>query len=136
MLNISTKKIAQAVYEASLEMEGKNLDSILSSTTDFLMERNIMGKAPEVLSHLQKIIDKKEGVIRAHIETPHPLSKETSDILEDELKKRYNVNKIHLEVVENKKHLGGIKIQVADEVINLTLSTRLHQLQNYLITQI
>lgn len=136
MLNISTKKIAQAVYEASQEMEGKNLENILSSTTDFLMERNMMGKAPEVLSHLQKIIDKKEGIVRAHIETPYPLSKETSDALIEELKKRYKVNKIHLEVVENKKHLGGIKIQVADEVINLTQATRLHQLQNYLISQI
>ena len=136
MLNISTKKIAQAVYEASKEMEGKDLENILSSTTDFLMERNMMGKAPEVLSHLQKIIDKKEDTVRAHIETPYPLSRQTSEALATELKKRYGVNKIHLEIVENKKHLGGIKIQVADEVINLTLSTRLHQLQNYLTSQI
>lgn len=136
MSDISTKKIAQAVYEASKDREGKDLEAILSSTTDFLMERNMMGKAPEVLSHLQKIIDKKEGVIRAHIETPYPLSKKTLESISDELKKRYKVNKIHLEVVENKKHLGGIKIQVADEVINLTLATRLHKLQNYLTSQI
>jgi len=136
MLNISTKKIAQAVYEASKDREGEDLETILTSTTDFLMERNMMGKAPEVLSHLQKIIDKNESKIRAHIETPYPLSDKTREAISDELKKRYKVNKIHLEIVENKKHLGGIKVQVGDEVINLTLATRLHQLQNYLTSQI
>jgi len=136
MLNISTKKIAQAIYEASKDREGKDLETILSSTTDFLTERNIMGKAPEVLSHLQKIIDKKESTIRAHIETPYPLSSKNKEAISNELKKRYKVNKIHLEIIENKKHLGGIKIQVGDEVINLTLATRLHQLQNYLTSQI
>ena len=109
MSDISTKKFAQAIYEASKEREGKDLETILSSTTDFLMERNMMGKAPEILSHLQKIIDKKEGVVRARIETPYQLSKETAEAISEELKKRYNVKKIHLETIENKKHLGGIK---------------------------
>lgn len=136
MLDLSTKKIAQAVYEASLEMEGKDLDVIMASTTDFLMERNLMGKAPEVLSHLQKIVDKKDGLVRVSVETASPMSKEVTDDLIEKLKERYKVDKINLHVIENKKLLGGIKIKVYDEVINLTLSTRLHHLQNYLISQI
>ncbi len=95
----------------------------------------MIGKSPEILSHLQKIIDEKEGVVRAHIETAHPL-RETTISHQKELVKRYNAKEVKLEIVENKNHLGGIKIQVADEVINLTLANKLHQLQDYLNSQI
>jgi len=136
MSQLSEKKVAQAIYEASKEREGKDLDLIIESTTDFLIEKGMIGKSPEILSHLQKIIDEKEGMVRAHVETAHPLSETTTANLKKELQERYNAKDVKLEIVENKKLLGGIKIQVADEVINLTLAKKLHQLQDYLNSQI
>jgi F0F1-type ATP synthase delta subunit len=136
MSKLSPQKFAQAVYEASKEREGKDLDMVLASTADFLIEKGMIGKSPEILSHLQRIIDENDGVIRVHVETAHPLRDTTISHLKKELMKRYNAKEVKLEIVENKNHLGGIKIQVADEVINLTLAKKLHQLQDYLNSQI
>lgn len=132
MTKLSTKKIAQAIHEVLKEREGKDMDTVIKTTTEFLIEKKMVGKSPEILQHLEKMIDEKEGIIRAHIETAHPLDEETTDLLKEHLLKRYKAKNIKIEIVENKDHIGGIKIQVRDEVINLTIAKRLHQLDNYL----
>lgn len=136
MTKLSTKKIAQAIFEASQEREGKDLDIVIKTTAEFLTEKKMVGKSPEILQHLEKMIDEKEGIIRAHIETAHHLDHETIDLLKKHLIKRYKAKDIKMEIVENKDHIGGIKIQVNDEVINLTIAKRLHQLENYLNSQV
>lgn len=133
MATVSTKTIAQAIYEASHGKEGKDLSVVLENTTKILAAKHLLSKAPEILSELQDIIDKKEGIVRAHVESSHKLSKAIHDEIEDELKKRYKAKEVHLEVTENPKLLGGMKIQVRDEIIDLTLATKINQLQHYLI---
>ena len=135
MATVSTKSFAYVIFEASVGKTGKELDAVLSNATKILSDKHLFGKKEEILQHLQDIIDEKDGVVRAHIETASKLSKDALTEIEHELKSRYKAKEIHLEVTENKKYLGGLRIQVGDEVIDLTLSNKIHQLQNYLITQ-
>ncbi len=134
MAIVSTKSFAYAIMEASEGKTGKELETVLSNATKILSDKHLLGKKEEILNHLQDIIDQKNGVVRAHIETASKLSKDALTEIEHELKSRYKAKEIHLEVTENKKYLGGLRIQVGDEVIDLTLSNKIHQLQNYLIT--
>ena len=134
MAVVSTKSVAYAIYEASEGKTGKDLDVILSNATKILSDKHLISKKEEVLNYLQNIIDEKEGIVRAHIESATILSKTTLADIEKELKARYKEKEIYLDVTENTKYLGGIRIQVGDEVIDLTLRNKIHQLQNYLIT--
>ena len=134
MAAVSTKSFAYAILEASEGKTGRELDAVLSNATKLLSDKHLLGKKEEVLQYLQNIIDEKDGVIRAHIESPSKLSQKALDEIEQELKARYKAKEVYLDITENKKYLGGLRIQIGDEVIDLTLLEKIHQLQNYLIT--
>jgi len=132
MATLSTKNIAYALYEATKDKQGKDLETALSNGVAFLANKHLLSRTSEILRELEKIIDEKEGVVRARVETSRKLTKGMEAELEKEIKERYKAKEVHLDTAENRTLLGGLKIQVGDEVIDLTLSHKLAQLQNHL----
>jgi F-type H+-transporting ATPase subunit delta len=133
MATITPKTAALALYEATKGKQGKDLESVLANGVIFLKEKQLLSKAPEILKYLQELIDKDNGIIRAHVESGHELTKKMTDEIESELKKRYNAKEVELESKVDEKHLGGLKIEIGNEIIDLTLRHKIDQLQNYLM---
>ncbi len=129
----STKTFAEAIYQTTHNKSGVELENALSNTIDFLNKNQMLGKSKEILSHLEKIIDKKDGIIRAKIISNNILSKKILDELEENLKKRYLAKAVDINNINDESLLGGMKIEVNDEIIDLSLSNRLHKLQAHLI---
>lgn len=129
----SLKTVAEAIYETTHGKTGAELSTALSNVVSFLDTHQLLGKSKEILSLLEQNIDMKEHIVRAKVTTALPLSKKFHDELEDNLKKRYKAKEIEIDTVENKNIINGIKIEVGDEIIDLTLAHRLHQLQTHLI---
>ena len=48
------------------------------------------------------------------------------------MKKRYSAKEVALNPVLDKTLLGGMRVEVSDEVIDLTLKNKVEQLQKYL----
>lgn len=134
MATLSTKNLAQAIYEASHDKEGKELSVILANATQMLADKNLLSRAKDILQSLQDIFDKENGVVRVYVESTNKLSKDSLDEIESEIKKRYKAKEVYIEAIINEEHLGGIKIRVADEIIDLTLAHRIKALQDHLIT--
>lgn len=133
MATISTKNLAQSIYESSKEKDGAVLDTILLNAVTLINKKHLMSKSKEILSSLEKIIDKDEGLVRAKVSSKSKLDKKTADEIEDFIKKRYKAEKVILEFEINEKLLGGIKIQIGDEIIDTTLKNKIRKLENYLI---
>ena len=133
MANISTKNIAQALYEATYEKSGKELEEVISGAMKFLSEKRLLGKSKEILNNLEILIDKREGITRAVVTSKEKLRKSERDEIEELLRKRYKVKDVLMSEVEDKNILGGIKIEVGDEVVDLSLRSSMNQLQNYLL---
>jgi F-type H+-transporting ATPase subunit delta len=129
----STKTIAEALHESTKGKTGANLTLAISNVVEFMDKNNLLGKSKEILAHLQIIIDKEEHVLRAKVNVAEPLTKKMTDELEESLKKRYGAKEVELEITEDINLISGLKVEVNDEVIDLTLSHRLHQLQTHLI---
>jgi F-type H+-transporting ATPase subunit delta len=134
MASISIKNLAHAIYESSFEKEGASLDEILAKSVIFLRDKNLIGKKEEILKELEKIINKKEGIIKAKISTSTKLNDQAEKEIIEFIKKKYQAQTVEIEKYEDKKLLGGIKIEIGDEIIDTTLSNKIIQLQNYLIT--
>ncbi len=128
----STKTIAEAIYEATRGKSGAELTRTLKNTVEFFDKNQLHGKSKEILSHLENVIDREEGVIRAKIKSADTLPKKMIEELEENLKKRYRANEVAIEESIDKRLIGGLKIEVNGEVIDLSLSHRLHQLQTHL----
>lgn len=133
MATISIKNIAEAIYESGKDKSGVTLADTMKNATKILAEKHLLGKAPQILEKLEQITDSKESIVRAKITSANKLPKKDTDEIGELIKKRYRAKEVEMNFIENKDLLGGIKIEVGDEVINMTLRNKLDRLQDYLI---
>jgi F-type H+-transporting ATPase subunit delta len=135
MAVISINNLARAIYESSLGKSGSMLDVVTSNAVDLIKKKHLMNKSKEILSSLEKIFDKNEEVVRAKVSTRIKIDKKIAEEIEDFIKKKYKVKDTVLDFQVDAKLLGGIKIEIGDEIIDTTLKNKIKKLENYLITQ-
>lgn len=135
MATISINNLARAIYESSQGKDGIELDAITKNVVNLISKKHLMSKSKEILTQLEKIVDKKNEVIRAKISSRKKVDKKITDEIEDFIKKKYKAQNTVLEFEIDEKLLGGIKIEVGDEIIDTTLKNKIKKLENYLITQ-
>ena len=136
MTAISNKNIAHAIYLAS---KGKNQEEqflISKKFIQFLIKRRLLSKSKEILAHLNKIINEHEGRIEAKVYSSEKIDEKTNKEIAYALTKRYSAKEINLVEVLDENLIGGLKIEVNDEVIDLTLRNRMKKLQEYLTSKI
>jgi len=135
MATISIKNIASAIYESSYGKEGAELNDVTKKSVDLISKKHLLSKSKEILSQLEKIVDKEEEIVRAKVSSRIKIDKKIVDDIEEFIKKKYKVKNTVLEFDIDEKLLGGIKIQIGDEIIDTTLKNKIKKLQNYLINQ-
>ena len=133
MASISIKNLAQAIYDSTKDLEGSNLDKMIDKNVVFLKNKNLIGKKEEILKALQKIVDKENHTINAKISVGSKIKTEHKKELEEFIKKKYKAKEVTLEIKEDSKLLGGMKIEIGDDIIDGTLLGKINQLQTYLI---
>ena len=133
MASISIKNLARAIYESSYGKEGNDLDLILEKSSIFIRDKNLLGRKEEILEAIENIINKENGVIKIRVSTSDKLKDDLQKEIEEFIKKKYKAKEVLIEKVENTKLLGGIKIEIGNDIIDTTLSNKVYQLQNYLI---
>lgn len=132
MANISNNDIAKAIYESSKDKHGSELNTTLSNVTKFLARKRLLLKVPDILRSLQNIINKEEGRLEVSIQSVRKLSEIHKAEIEHSLKERYGVKEVILNEKIDDKLIGGIRIEMRDEVIDLSIKNRIGQLQEYL----
>jgi|SRR3989344_5562926 len=133
MAKISPKNIAEAVYGVSQGKSGHDLAFILKRSVVMLQKKRMLGKSKEVLNALQEIFDKKTNTIRIKVTSTKGIGHQEKSKLEHEIKERYKAQNVESEFFEDKELLGGMKIEVGDEVLDTTYINKLRQLENFLI---
>lgn len=133
MATISINNMARAIYDSSQDKGGVELDAVTKNAVDLISKKHLMSRSKEILSSLEKIVDKKNEVVRAKISSRIKIDKKIVDEIEDFIKKRYKAKNTVLEFMVDETLLGGIKIEVGDEIIDTTLKNKVKKLQNYLI---
>ncbi len=134
MAKISTKQIAEAIYATTKNKSGVELERALANAVQFLAKKNLLSKAPEILSRMEHISDTDHGITRARVSSKSPLTKKVTEKIESMLKKRYKAKEAVLDFKEDNTLIGGMRIETEEEVIDLSLKDKLNQLQNYLLT--
>jgi F-type H+-transporting ATPase subunit delta len=135
MATISINNLARAIYESSKDKDGAELDAVMKNAVSIISKKHLLSKSKEIITQLEKIADKNDGVIRAKISSKIKLEQKAVTEIEDFIKKRYKAQNTVLEFQIDEKLLGGIKIEIGDEIIDTTLKNKIKKLQNYLITK-
>lgn len=134
MAKISVNNLASAIYESLEGKEGATLDSTIMNAIYLIRDKHMMGKKDLILDKIQEIIDSEDKIVRARVSTKMKTTDKTNKEIEEFIKKKYKAHEVILEQKEDPKLLGGIKIEIGDEIIDMTLKGKLTQLNNYLIT--
>lgn len=133
MATISVNNLARAIYESSKDKDAKDLDIVSKKIIDLILKKHLMSRSKEILVKLEKLVDKNEEIIRVRVSSRAKLEKEIINEIEDFIKKRYKAQNTVLEFKIDPKLLGGIKLEVEDEVIDMTLKNKVNRLKEFLI---
>jgi F-type H+-transporting ATPase subunit delta len=128
----SNNDIARAIYLMFKDKSSSEQKNISEKVVKFLFKKRLLSKAPEILLRLKKIINGEEGRIEVKVSSPEALNHQTKIHLEQVLKKRYLVKEVVFVENIDKKLLGGIKIEVNDEVVDLSVKNKIEKLKEYL----
>ena len=132
MATISNNTIARAIYLSTKDKKGAELSLSENKIVKFLARRRLLSKSKDILLNLNTIINQAEGKVIVKIKSAHKLQDETKKYLTHSLKNRYGAKEIILAESLEEKLLGGMRIEVNDEVIDLSVKNKIEKLQEYL----
>ena len=136
MTKISPKNIAEAVYEATKGKSGRDLAVALKRSAQVLKDKRMLGQSSEVLKALQNIFDKKTSSVRMKVTTAKSLGSQEKSKLENEIKEKYKAQIVISEFFEKEELLGGMRVEVGDEVLDSTYRNKLQKLEKFLRQEI
>ena len=135
MTKISPQNIAEAIYDSTEGKSGHNLTEILKRSAKILKDKRMLSKSQEVLKALQNIFDKKTNTIRMKVTTAKRMGHEAKNKLEHEIKEKYKAQIVISEFFEKAELLGGMRVEVGDEVEDTTYKSKLQKLEKFLIQE-
>ena len=132
MASISNNDIARAIYLTSKDKDSSELGLLFQNVTKFLFRRRLLAKSSEILSSLRKIINQAEGILEVKVWSKNKINDETKKNLIQIFKKRYKDKEVFLQENLDERLLGGLRIEVNNELVDLTLKNKINKLQEYL----
>ena len=136
MSTISNNDIARAIYLVSKDKTNAELHEVDKKVVKFLARRRLLSKSGDILERLNTIINQESERIVAKVSSAKKLKEESKRELILLLKKRYGAKEVVITETLDEKLLGGIRIEVGDEIIDLTAKNKIKRLQEYLIRKI
>jgi F-type H+-transporting ATPase subunit delta len=136
MATLSHNDIAKAIYLVSKDKTGSELHNVYASVTKFLARRRLLSKSKDILERLDKIINQEKGRIVVKVSGAKKLKEESKKELNHFLKERYKAKEVVLAEGLDEGLIGGMKIEVNDEIIDLSVKNKIKKLQEHLIKKI
>ena len=133
---ISNNDIANVIYLVSKDKRETELRYIDTKIVKFLARKRFLSKSTDILERLEKIINHENGRVAVKVLSVVKLKEELREELIFFLKERYKAKEIFLTEVLDEKLLGGMRIEVNDEIIDLTVKNKIKKLQEHLIRKI
>lgn len=136
MTVISNNNIAHAIYLTLKDQNHAEQALFFKKIINFLVKKRLLSKAPNILFSLNKIINDNEKRIVAKVSSARKIDETINKKLARILAERYSAEEVNLVENLDKKLIGGFKIEVNDEIIDLTIKNKIGQLQEYLTSNI
>ena len=131
---ISNNDIAHAIYLASKDKSKEEQSLIFKNVIKFLVKKKKIAKVPDILLRLGKIINNYENRIVGKIFSKEKITETQNKEINQILARRYSVKEVSMVPHLDEKLLGGLKIEVNDEALDLTIKNKLEKLQEHLIS--
>jgi len=132
MAKISNQDIAKSIYRTLKDKTGSAYSLTLKNIVNFLARRRLFSQAPDILKKLEKIIDEENNAIRVKISSVKPLGTHLKHDLIKALERRYQAKEIIFTENIDEKLISGLKFEVGDEIIDLSIKNKIKKLAEHL----
>ena len=129
MATISNNEIAQSIYSFLKDKKGAGP---YQEVVDFLNRRRLISKSTDILARLEKIINKEEGLVQANLLSTLKINEADKKDIAKFLKQKYGAKAVVFKESLDPKLLGGFRLEVNDEIIDLSIKNKIGKLQEYL----
>lgn len=136
MSTVTNNDIARAIYLVLKDKSQGEQSLFFQKVVKFLFRKRLLPKMKNILFHLDKIINEEEGRVVARVSSKDILNEKTKKELEHSIAKRYGAKEVTIISNLDEKLIGGFKIEVNDEVVDLSLKNKVEKLQEYLTKSI
>ncbi len=119
---------------AVLGQEGV-IDKLAGNLLMVLVSSRRQSLLPAIEEAYHQLVDKREGRVLAQLTTAVPVTAAEQKRLAEQLSKRLHLE-VRFESVVDPSVLGGAVVRVGDRVFDASLTTRLQQLRQDLLTQV
>ncbi|KKR65388.1 MAG: ATP synthase subunit delta [Parcubacteria group bacterium GW2011_GWF1_40_5] len=133
MSTISNNDIAKAIYLASKDKSSTEMHQVHKKVVEFLTRKKFMSRVAVILEQLKKVINFENGIVSATVLSAHRVHEKEEKDLVHFLKKRYSAKEVELTYILDQSLIRGIRLEVNDEVIDLTVRNQINQLKEDLI---
>ena len=111
------------------ELCGNNLPKEVANMLRVVIENGRLEALPEIAAQYRALKNESEGVADAYIETAFPLDdKGVKQVIAD-LSDRFPGLKLNPIVTVNPALIGGVSVTVGDQIIDISVRTRLKKMQ-------
>ncbi len=131
MATLSHTDIAKAIHLTLREDSGAT-----AQVVNFLAKRKMLSKSEAILSKLEDIVNEEQGLLKGIIYSSEKIDEKIKREIMQNLEKKYQGKKIFLEEKIKEGLLGGYKIEIGGEVIDLSIQNKIKKLQEHLTRNI
>ena len=128
-----TKELAQTLLEMTENVSPEEQAKALKDFVQYLARKQSLGDANAIMAEYQSLYNAKHGIVEVTVTAISRLSDTARHELVESLKKKYHAMDVRLTEKVDARVLGGMKIQVGDEVYDSSIQNSLSQLQEVLL---
>jgi len=132
-MKLSSSQYAQALYQLTKNKPENEVNVVIEKFVNNLRQNGLTGKVNEIIKKFIEIYNKENGILQAKIITVRELNEEMIEKIKDNLRRKYQAEKIELETMVDEKLKGGIKIIVGEDILDGSIAGRLAKLKNSLV---
>jgi len=123
----STRLIA----EVSEKLNEKNVKQIAIELWVRLQKQKQLNRLDQIINEVGSLYSMRQGRLRARLSSAKELSQEQVGEITDRLEKKFG-KKIDLHQEIDPDLMGGIRVQIGDEIYDVSYAAKLHQLKQKL----
>lgn len=124
----SNKQFAEALYEVTKGLSGRDLDQALVSFAELLVRSHKLKQADRIIAEYIKYAKQQEGIVEMTVVSTRKLEKHTLDTIN----KAFG-GKAEMKEDLDKALLGGVKIKTGDKIFDGSVKKQLTILKKQLV---
>lgn len=133
MKKVPVKNLAEALLDLTDGKTGAEEKTAIKDFVEYLGKRGMLHEADSIIEQFSILYNKKHNIVEATVTIIERLSEHKRLELREALKKKYKAKEVHILERVDARLIGGMKVQVGDEVYDSSIKNALRQLETQLL---